>query len=124
MLQVSAEVFELLVDQAVDALPDWVHERMDNVAILAAPYPSPQQRQAARLRPNTMLLGLYEGVPLTHRGQGYNLTPPDRITLFQMALQSLANTPAELIQLIRHTIIHEVGHHFGMSEAQLDELGM
>ena len=69
-----------------------------------------------------MLLGLYEGVPLLKRGRGYHLAAPDRITLFQLTIQSQVSTPEQLIKLIRRTIIHEIGHHFGFDEAQLAKL--
>ncbi|MBN1399461.1 MAG: metallopeptidase family protein [Anaerolineae bacterium] len=125
MIRLSAEAFEHLVDEALASLPDWVEAKMDNVAILVAPWPSrgqieSVQRQRGR---SGLLLGLYEGVPLTRRGRGYHLTPPDRITLFQRALEMQANDPQQLVAAIQRTVIHEIGHHFGMSEEQLRELG-
>lgn len=71
-----------------------------------------------------MLLGLYEGVPLTRRGHAYRLVTPDQITLFQHPLQRAAATEEELARLVRRTVIHEIGHHFGFSEADLNSLGL
>lgn len=114
--------FEELVSQALDSLPDWVRARMDNVEIWIAPWPSPNQLAAAGLDRHALLLGLYEGVPLTRRGRGYHLVPPDRITLFQGPLEMQAREDEALIQAIRRTIIHEIAHHFGFSEEQLNKL--
>jgi predicted Zn-dependent protease with MMP-like domain len=119
-VRLPTERFEQLVDRAVDSLPEWIGEHMENVFITTARWPSPEQRQSARLRENTLLLGLYEGVPLTHRGSGYHLHSPDRITLFQRPLEIVADSEHHLIALVRDTIIHEIAHHFGFSE---DELG-
>ena len=121
-MRVDAGRFEELVVQALDSLPQWVRENMDNVDVLVAAWPSPSQLAAARIGRNALLLGLYEGVPLTKRGRGYNLVPPDRITLFQGPLELQAHDDATLVQLIRRTIIHEIAHHFGFSEEHLDEL--
>jgi predicted Zn-dependent protease with MMP-like domain len=125
MVRLSEEAFERLVDQALASLPEWVQAKMDNVIILVAPWPTPQQLESVQRQRGrgVLLLGLYEGVPLTRRGRGYHLTPPDRITLFQRALEMQAQDPQQLIAAIQHTIIHEIGHHFGMSEDQLRALG-
>jgi len=121
-VRLDARRFEELVVQALDSLPQWVREHMDNVEVLVTSWPSPGQLAAARVGHNTLLLGLYEGVPLTKRGRGYNLVPPDRITLFQGPLELQAHDDTTLIQVIRRTIIHEIAHHFGFSEEHLDEL--
>jgi len=122
MITVTPERFDELLDQALVALPEWVTTRMDNVVVTSAAGPSGEQQR--RVRRRGALLGLYEGVPLSHRGGGYHLTPPDRITLFRGALQWLANDEADLVRLIRQTVVHEVGHHFGMSEDELRAAGV
>ena len=115
-----------LVDQAVLALPDWVRERMDNVSIAVSPWPTQHQVETVRRQRGLtgMLLGLYEGIPLTRRGRGYHLASPDQITLFQRPLEMHARDSDELVALVQRTIIHEIGHHFGMSEDHLRELGI
>ena len=122
-MRLSSAAFRQLVAEAVDDLPDWVQHHMDNVAILVEPWPSTGQMSTPGIRRTGLLLGLYEGVPLTKRGQGYGLTPPDRITLFQGPLELCAGDLEALAQLIRRTIVHEVAHHFGFSEARIRELG-
>jgi predicted Zn-dependent protease with MMP-like domain len=111
--------FDALVEQAVDELPEWVGQ---NVYITTAMWPGPDQAKASRLDGHTLLLGLYEGVPLTRRGSGYNMHTPDRITLFQRPLELVAESESDLVTLVQRTIIHEIAHHFGFSEDELDRL--
>ncbi|MEA3408195.1 MAG: metallopeptidase family protein [Chloroflexota bacterium] len=123
MVELSEERFEEIVAQTLDDVPEWISHRMQNVAIVIRPWPSPQQVHKTRTK-GRMLLGLYEGVPLTRRGHAYRLVPPDRITLFQQPLQRAARDQQELVQLVRRTVIHEIGHHFGLSEKDLSRLGL
>jgi predicted Zn-dependent protease with MMP-like domain len=97
----------------VDGLPEWVQERLDNVEILIEPIP-PDGRP---------LLGLYEGIPLTHRSGGYWGVLPDRITLFRDMLVRAASDEEDLRRLVAETVVHEVAHFFGISDERLDELG-
>lgn len=122
-LRLTERAFERLVAQALDDLPDWVRERMENLAIVVEPWPTRDQRRKTGTKRGTLLLGLYEGIPLTRRGQGYNLVPPDRITLFQGPLELVADAPSTLVQLIRHTVIHEIAHYLGFSEEEIRGLG-
>ncbi|MCE5257520.1 MAG: metallopeptidase family protein [Chloroflexi bacterium] len=115
-------VFEQLVAQAVDSLPDWVRERMDNIAVVVQSWPSADQLKRSGIGQGRTLLGLYEGIPLTQRGRGYLLTPPDRITLFQGPLESMSCGELSLQRLVRRTVIHEIAHHFGISDERLSEL--
>ncbi|MFN2591161.1 MAG: metallopeptidase family protein, partial [Actinomycetota bacterium] len=104
----SREGFEELVGEALDDLPDWIRERLDNVEVLIDDDPPRGQRG---------LLGLYEGVPLTERGRGYWGVLPDRITLFRSAIETAAGrTGRELRDVIRHTVVHEFAHFFGISD--------
>ena len=123
MIELDEERFEKIVAQALDDMPEWVGQTVQNLAIVIRPWPSPQQVHKAQKR-GRMLLGLYEGVPLTRRGHAYRLVPPDQITLFQQPLQRAARDEEELVQLVRRTIIHEIGHHFGFSEEDLNRLGL
>jgi len=116
------ERFDALVDQAVNGLPDWVALHMQNVYITTALWPTVEQQRTAALGEGQVLLGLYEGIPLTRRGGGYHLRAPDRITLFQRPLELVAADEADLVELIRRTVIHEIAHHFGFSEGELQAL--
>lgn len=121
-MRFSSSEFERLVSQALDALPKWVQEQMSNIVIIVEPWPNASQLQAAEIPRGNTLLGLYQGIPLTRRGWGYQLIPPDRISLFQGPLESIAADDLALKRLIRRTVIHEIAHHFGFSEAKLREL--
>jgi len=103
------------VDGALAGLREWVKERLDNVEVLTADDPPPDQ-------PN--LLGLYEGIPLTRRGLGYSGVLPDRITLYRSTIERVAGAdPRRLRRVIRDTVVHEIAHYFGISDERLDELG-
>jgi predicted Zn-dependent protease with MMP-like domain len=119
-VQLTAAQFESLVADALDSLPEDLGKAMDNVAIVVEAWPTPEQLGG---RSGT-LLGLYEGVALTSRSPlSYDHAMPDRITIFQEPLSRLASTEEELKALVRTTVIHEVAHHFGMSDQRLSELG-
>jgi len=122
-MHVTSERFEELVAEAIDGLPEWVLARLENVVVLAAPWATPAQAQAARTGAGKTILGLYEGVPLTRRGRAYSMRPPDRITLFHLALEQMATSEQALKRTIQRTIVHEIGHHFGFDEEQIRGLG-
>jgi predicted Zn-dependent protease with MMP-like domain len=109
---VDAESFEQMVATALDSLPEELGDLMRNVAVLVEHGPGPRG-----------LLGLYEGIPLTSRTTGYAGVLPDRITIYQRAICAICDTEADVVEQVRRTVIHEVGHHFGISDARLRELG-
>ena len=119
----TREEFEALVAEALTNLPSEILERMDNVAVTIAYWPSRAQLARAGVESPHTLFGLYEGVPLTKRGAGYGMVPPDHITLFQGPLEAASRTLVAIREQVRRTVIHEVGHHFGISEQRLRELG-
>lgn len=119
----TLEAFADLVETALTALPPAIAGQMENVAVTVAEWPSPAQRRAMRMRPGQALYGLYEGIPLTGRTQGYTLTMPDRITIFMYPMVNDHPTPAAIQEEVRRTVLHEIGHHFGMDEGQLRRLG-
>ena len=97
---------------------------MNNVALLVAPWPTRSELDGARVGPNGMLLGLYQGIPLTRRNQGYNMVAPDTITLYQGPIELTAHGDPEAIRhWVRHVFLHELAHHFGISDDRLRELG-
>jgi predicted Zn-dependent protease with MMP-like domain len=113
VFSVTRERFEQLVADALDSLPPELGAEMDNVAVLVE----------ARA-PGRSLFGLYEGIPLTRRGpSSYSGAMPDRITLYQETICSVCANESQVVAQVRKTVIHEVAHHFGISDARLTELG-
>jgi predicted Zn-dependent protease with MMP-like domain len=115
--------FEALVRQALATLPPDLRHMLDNVAIVVEDWPSEDELALAGLGLDETLLGLYIGVPLTERTSGYTLALPDKIVVYQGPLEESCHTTAELVKEVRTTVIHEVAHHFGISDARLTELG-
>jgi len=117
---VSRDDFEALVASALDEIPPALGREIENVAVVVEDWPSAAQLDG---RSGT-LLGLYEGVPLTARGpMSYAGVAPDRITVFRGPLCALARDEDDLARSVRTTVLHEVGHYFGMTDARLRELG-
>lgn len=112
MIEVEPDRFEQMVARALDGLPADLGAMMRNVAVTVDPGPG---------RPG--LLGLYQGVPLTSRGTHYAGALPDRITIYQQAICAICDTEAEVADQVRRTVIHEIGHHFGIGDDRLRELG-
>jgi predicted Zn-dependent protease with MMP-like domain len=123
--RISLRAFEALVSEALDDLPPYVQERLENVAVLVEPWPTPNRLKALGYDPDQDLLGLYEGVNRVDRAAGYHLATPDRITLFWRPIveEVGAGGRAALRREIRKTVIHEVAHHFGIGDAELERLG-
>jgi predicted Zn-dependent protease with MMP-like domain len=111
VIDVPPERFEELVAEALDSIPEELGRHIDNVVI--------QVVEDSRRG----LLGLYEGIPLTHRQQYGALALPDRISIYRKPILAHARTEAQVVQQVRVTVIHEIAHHFGISDARLDELG-
>jgi predicted Zn-dependent protease with MMP-like domain len=114
--------FERLLGVAIRHLPADFTRYLDNVAILVADAPSRHQREASGLADDEVLFGLYEGVPLTQRSTAYGSVLPDRITLFRRAFEATCDGEAAIIEEIRRTILHEVGHHVGFGEDRLKDV--
>ena len=110
----SRERFDELVSDALDLVPPDLADIMDNVVILVEDI-SPDR--------NPHLLGLYEGVPLTARGDTYSARLPDRITIFRWPILRRCRTEAQVIEQVEITVVHEIAHHFGIGDERLHELG-
>lgn len=110
--------FERIIDQAVSELPQEFRDKMENVAIVMADFPTNQQlSKLAERNERGLLLGLYEGIPKTKRryyGVGGQL--PDKITIFKYPLLQISSSLEDAIQNIKDTVIHEIAHHFGLSD--------
>ncbi len=110
----SADEYRDWVDEALDSLPDELAGRVENVWI----------EVSDEEPPSPSILGLYRGVPATRRSSGYVLTLPDRITIYRRPLERLYGHDRTLLaQRVRHVVLHELAHHFGISDERLRELG-
>ena len=110
--------------EAVATLPRDLLARVHNVDIVVERRPSARDRKVAGLGPAETLLGLYHGVPLTHRGEYYNLVLPDRIAIYQEPIEAICADDDQVREQVRRTVLHELGHYFGIDDDRLEELGM
>jgi len=117
------DAFEQLVAEALDSLPAGLRWMLDNVEVTVEAWPSPAVLKSAGLRPGQTLFGLYQGVPQTRRGSYYGLVLPDKITIYQRPIERVRRTPAAIRAQVRRTVLHELAHHFGISDRRLRELG-
>lgn len=122
MMDISDKEFEQLIAEAMDAIPEQYARNMNNVGITWDSEPSANQREKLRLRGDQQLFGLYEGIPLTQRGSGYNLVLPDKITIFKHPMVDIFSSLSVLKKQIAKTLWHEVAHHFGLNHQQIDSL--
>lgn len=118
----SDEEFDRLITKAMDELPQKYIEGLDNVAIVYADEPTDEQKIKMKLDNHHLLLGLYEGIPLTQRGNGYTFVLPDKITLFKNQILATVRDEAELFERIKRTLWHEIAHYYGLNHARIDEL--
>lgn len=121
-MEVSDEQFATLISRAMDELPPEYIQRLDNVAIVYADEPMPEELRQQGVRENQLLLGLYEGIPQTRRGAGYNLVLPDKITLFKQPISLLSHDEQSLFERIKRTLWHEIAHHYGLDHDRIHEL--
>jgi predicted Zn-dependent protease with MMP-like domain len=108
------EQFDALISEVMDELPKERIRGLDNVAITYADRPTAEQARKLQLRGDQLLLGLYEGIPLTERGAGYNLVLPDKITLFKIPLMMVSKDAADFREQTKHTLWHEIAHYYGL----------
>ena len=119
--------FAAVVGEVLDHLPELFRKRIDNVAVLVEDYPparrprpgAPRPRSAA---PRTLLLGIFAGVPRTQKSVFQAAAGPDHIVLYQKNLEAICGSEGEVRQQIRRTLLHELGHYFGMTEEELRDL--
>lgn len=120
VFSVDTERFEELVGEALDTIPEELATHIDNVAVVVRDLPTRAQQRSHR----GMLLGLYEGISLTRRSpMSYSGVMPDRITIFRLPHLRIVDSEERLRRRIAVTVVHEIGHHFGISDERLRELG-
>jgi predicted Zn-dependent protease with MMP-like domain len=122
MFELTDEQFDALITKAMDELPQEYIRGLDNVAIVMADEPTAEQIRKMQLREHTILLGLYEGIPLTQRGAGYTFVLPDKITLFKYSILRVVRNEVELFEQVKRTLWHEIAHYYGLNHAQMDKL--
>ncbi len=115
--------FEKLVAQAVESLPENFLERLENVDVVVEDQPTEEDLDLAGVEPDGALLGLYHGVPQSQRGPWYGNLLPDRIVIYQRPIEAVSRDRREIRKEIRITLMHEIGHHFGLAEDELTEAG-
>ena len=122
MVTMTDKEFETAIAEAMDSLPERFMEHAKNVAIVWADQPTSEQRIILKLRGNESLYGLYEGIPLTSRGNNYNLVLPDKITIFKVPILSLAHTILDVNKQVKHTLWHEIAHHYGLDHDKIHKI--
>ena len=110
--------FEKLVGEAIDSLPQEFAKKLQNVGVTFENWPSPSQIAKLRLNRRSLLFGLYEGIPLTKRAN-YSGVMPDKITIFKYPILMVSRNADDVRDRVRRVVIHEIGHHFGLSDREL-----
>lgn len=120
MLRMSGAEFEKIVAQALDRLPEKFARLLDNVVVVVEDEPTEEELRDVGLDPETeTLFGLYQGVNLIDRGASYGNVLPDRVVIYRLPLLEECEDRAELVREIRDTVVHEIGHYFGVAEEDL-----
>jgi predicted Zn-dependent protease with MMP-like domain len=122
MIQLTDDQFDQLISHAMDELPQEYIRGLDNVVIVQADDPTPEQLEKMKVEPHHVLLGLYEGIPLTQRGSGFSGMLPDKITLFKNPILAVVSNDDELREQIKRTLWHEIAHYYGLNHSHIDKL--
>jgi predicted Zn-dependent protease with MMP-like domain len=121
-MDLSDSEFDQLITRAMNELPQKYIKGLDNVAIVYADEPDEFQRKKSNLHEGSILLGLYEGIPLTKRGSGYSFVLPDKITLFKKSILAVSINPFDLFEKIKRTLWHEIAHYYGLNHQDIDRI--
>lgn len=122
------ERFTKLVQRALDSLPARFRERIHNVAVLVEDYPPNERSSRARVRPHALrppqprLMGIFVGTPMTQKSVFALPAGPDHIVLYQKNIEAVCRSEREICEQVRRTVIHELGHYFGLSEEELRDV--
>ncbi|MCK5450171.1 MAG: metallopeptidase family protein [Candidatus Omnitrophica bacterium] len=118
------EDFEKLAMMAIEGLPRIFKDSLENVDVVIEEEPDKEQRKYVDPFHRCMVLGLYQGVPLSRRNQYYGMVLPDKISIFRKNIEKVCRTNDDIVRLVTHTVQHELAHHFGISDDRLKELGV
>ena len=116
------EEFEALVARTIDSLPPEFKSKLENVDVVVEEWPTPGQLRQARLSHPTQLLGLYQGVPQTRRGERYGLVLPDKISIFKKTIEAQGRVGDEIEAKVAEVVRHEIAHHFGLDDKTLRKI--
>jgi len=122
-VRLSSEDFEAAVAEALAEIPPEFAPHLEHISVDIEPMPDRRACEALGIDDARGLLGLYQGTPLTERSVEHLVRFPDRITIYQRNIERMCRNRAQIVRQIRKTVLHEVGHHFGLDEDDLDELG-
>jgi predicted Zn-dependent protease with MMP-like domain len=121
MIELSEEEFKEVVAQAIDALPDEFRAKLDNVEVVVEDLPPPDVRR--RIGRGGLVLGLYQGIPHERRTTHYGLVLPDKISLYKRNIERISDSRDQAYRQIRKTLLHEIGHHFSLTDKDLRDIG-
>ena len=122
-MKLSPEEFEELVTRAIAEVPDFARKYLDDVVVDIEPMPTRGECARVGIRNPRALLGLYHGTPRTKRSIEHAPMHPDRITIYQDNIERICHTREQVVEQVRKTVLHEIGHHFGLDEDDLWEVG-
>ena len=122
-MRLSQRQFNDLVQQALERVPEPFADHLRNVVIEIRPAPSPRECRDVGIDDPSDILGLYQGTPLTERSVEGGPSLPDRITIYQRNIERICRSREEIVEQVRATVLHEVGHFFGLDEDELEALG-
>jgi predicted Zn-dependent protease with MMP-like domain len=122
-MDISDQQFSDIISVAMDELPQQYITRLDNVAITYEDEPTPEQIKRLKLHCDQTLFGLYEGIPLTKRGNNYNLVTPDKITIFKNPIMHASHGDlSSLKSQVKHTLWHEIAHYYGLDHDRIHQI--
>ena len=122
-MHLSEEEFEAVVEQAVQSVPPGFNKYLDEIVVDVEDMPDEATCRQVGLKDPRSLLGLYRGTPMTRRHVEAPYRYPERIVIYQRNIERVCKSKRRMVAQIRKTVLHEIGHHFGLSERQLRELG-
>jgi predicted Zn-dependent protease with MMP-like domain len=117
------DLFEQFVAEALDTLPEFFQQKMENVQVVVEDWPDPETMRRAGIEHPSQLLGFYHGVPRTKRTHNYGLVLPDKISIYRQPIMMRCRNWEEVLRMVHHVLRHEVAHHFGIDDERLREIG-
>ena len=121
-MKVTEEEFEELVTEAISSLPEKFKEKMENIVVVIESLPSRELLMEMKIKSPYGLLGLYRGIPYTRRGIWYRNVMPDKIIIFKKPIEVRCRNKDEIKESVRRVVVHEIGHYFGLGEADLRKI--